>query len=230
MIFICLLYYTTNEKDPTQKPSSVVLLKEVQSMNDGKTKYKNTAKYMQEALFQLLTKKEFASISVKEICEQANVNRSTFYDHYQNTYELLQEAVNQSIYEFTQALKVQTGNTKNILQKEGNFLISTKYLVPYLQFIKDNKVMFRAYISNSHIFPVSEYGKYLIKNVFTPVCMDNGIVDPTIINYMSKYYLTGVHAIVAEWVKNDCKDDILLIVEVIILCVGLRQKSQKDHT
>ena len=62
-------------------------------MNKNESKYYNTALLMDEALLQLLEKKDFAFISVKEICQKAGVNRSTFYLHYENTDELLEETI-----------------------------------------------------------------------------------------------------------------------------------------
>ena len=60
-------------------------------MNKNESKYFNTAIRMDEALIALLEKKDFAYISIKEICDTAGVNRSTFYLHYENTSDLLKE-------------------------------------------------------------------------------------------------------------------------------------------
>ena len=60
-------------------------------MNKNESKYFNTAIKMDEALLSLLEKKDFAYITIKEICEVAGVNRSTFYLHYENTADLLKE-------------------------------------------------------------------------------------------------------------------------------------------
>ena len=62
-------------------------------MNRNESKYFNTASRMDEALLALLEKKDFEFITVREICEAAGVNRSTFYLHYENTRELLDESV-----------------------------------------------------------------------------------------------------------------------------------------
>ena len=62
-------------------------------MNKSESKYQNTAILMDEALLLLLEKKEFEFITVKEICEKAGVNRSTFYLHYENVGDLLRETV-----------------------------------------------------------------------------------------------------------------------------------------
>ena len=60
-------------------------------MNRNESRYFQTAVKMDEALIALLEKKDFAYITIKEICETAGVNRSTFYLHYENTADLLSE-------------------------------------------------------------------------------------------------------------------------------------------
>ena len=52
-------------------------------MNKSESKYFATAARMDEAFLELIEKKDFAYITVKEICEKAGVNRSTFYLHYE---------------------------------------------------------------------------------------------------------------------------------------------------
>lgn len=51
-------------------------------MNKNESKYFNTAIKMDEALITLLEKEDFEYITIKEICDTAGVNRSTFYLHY----------------------------------------------------------------------------------------------------------------------------------------------------
>ena len=62
-------------------------------MNKSESKYFNTAIKMDKALIKLLNKKDFDFITVKEICKEAGVNRSTYYLHYENTVDLLEEAI-----------------------------------------------------------------------------------------------------------------------------------------
>ena len=62
-------------------------------MNKSESKYFNTAIKMDKAFLQLLEKKDFEYISIKEICEKAGVNRSTFYLHYDNISDLLSESI-----------------------------------------------------------------------------------------------------------------------------------------
>lgn len=60
-------------------------------MNKSESKYFNTALRFNKALLALLERKEFSYITIREICQEAGVNRSTFYLHYENTADLLKE-------------------------------------------------------------------------------------------------------------------------------------------
>ena len=62
-------------------------------MNKSESKYFNTALRMDEALLALLEKKDLEYITVKEICHQAGVNRSTFYLHYETITDLVNETL-----------------------------------------------------------------------------------------------------------------------------------------
>lgn len=47
-------------------------------MDKAESKYQHTAARMDQAFLDLLSKKDFAYITVKEVCEAAGVHRSTF--------------------------------------------------------------------------------------------------------------------------------------------------------
>lgn len=50
-----------------------------------------TKRLLKESLIELLGKKDISHITIKEVSENADLNRSTFYAHYQDLYELLDE-------------------------------------------------------------------------------------------------------------------------------------------
>ena len=49
---------------------------------DARVRY--TVHMIQNIFLELLKEKPVAKITVKEICERAEINRSTFYKHYQD--------------------------------------------------------------------------------------------------------------------------------------------------
>ncbi len=50
-----------------------------------------TRKLLQQALFELAIEKGFAAVTVRDIADRAMVNRSTFYRHYLDKYDLLNQ-------------------------------------------------------------------------------------------------------------------------------------------
>ncbi len=62
-------------------------------MNKNESKYFNTAKKIDDSFLSFLEKKDFEYITVKDVCARANVNRSTFYLHYENLIDLVEEII-----------------------------------------------------------------------------------------------------------------------------------------
>lgn len=82
-------------------------------MNKSESKYFNTAKKMDKALISLLEEKSFEYITVSEICKRAEVNRSTFYLHYENTVDLLNETARFLLDDFISYFNVDAKNITN---------------------------------------------------------------------------------------------------------------------
>lgn len=61
--------------------------------NDRRTR--RTKKLLKEAFIELLSQKKLNEITVKELCDLADINRGTFYLHYQDIYDLKQQLENE---------------------------------------------------------------------------------------------------------------------------------------
>lgn len=63
---------------------------------DKRVRY--TKMFLKESLIRLMNDKPISRITVKELCQEAEINRATFYSHYQDQYDLLlqteQELIN----------------------------------------------------------------------------------------------------------------------------------------
>lgn len=111
-------------------------------MNRSESKYFYTALCMDEALISLLKEKDLEYITVKEICEKAGVNRSTFYLHYETIADLIDEAA-ETVWQRFQSCFPE--DTKGIAGRVDSadlsdlVLITRDYLHPYLRFVRENK-------------------------------------------------------------------------------------------
>ena len=196
-------------------------------MNRSESKFQNTANKMCSALVSLLENKEFSDITIMDICNKAGVNRSTFYAHYDNTYDLLKETHQALITNFLSECTFDNPidiNELSSLDKEELNFISPKYLLPYLKYIKKHKRLFKIYAENTHVFETNDMDNYMIENPFVPIYAKHGVTSKKLIYYMQKYFLKGIDAIISEWVRNDCEDDIIFICEIITYCVRPTKK------
>lgn len=190
-------------------------------MNKNESKYFNTAVKMDKALISLLEKKDFEYITIKEICEAAGVNRSTFYLHYENTADLLKETTKYILDSFltyfsvnreTITLKYNTCELKDLV------FITPEYLTPYLTFIKENQFVFKTSIKHLGSMNFDKIYNKMFEFIFNPV-LERFSFPEEDREYVLKFYLTGITAIVMEWLKKDCKDSIEDISRIIIQCV-----------
>lgn len=189
-------------------------------MNQSGARFNNTAIKMNNALFRLLEEKDFRNITVTEICQKAGVNRSTFYAHYDNLMDLLEETEERFLFDFLSHFKSnETTDNRSGISEEEILFITPKYLLPYLEFARKNRKLFITYLKHIKEFRINDIYHYLIKNIFIPILKKHGITDEILISYYAKYYLTGINAITMNWLERDCSDDINLVCQIIIKCV-----------
>lgn len=190
-------------------------------MNRSESKYFSTAVKMNEAFLRLLEKKDFSYITVKEICEEAGVNRSTFYLHYETVSDLLEESAQYIIRQFVACMPHDTVSFLEKLQSrplEELYLITPEYLVPYLNYVKEHKRLFQTTIKQASALRMEEAYLALNRHVFAPI-LTRFHVPEADQKYMMSFYISGLMAVINEWLKNDCRDPIEHVVSIIQTCI-----------
>lgn len=187
-------------------------------MNKSESKYYNTALLMNEALLLLLEKKEYEFITVKEICEKAGVNRSTFYLHYESIEDLLMETIDLINKRFMSAFNNETINAKT-LDKNDLFLISDKYIIPYLNLIKEHNKIYKLIHDKPYLFNNQKAFKNLYNNLFEVILEKYGVSDEEK-EYVFAFFSFGILAVVNKWLERDCVDDVTKIAEYMKKFIG----------
>lgn len=184
-------------------------------MKNHESKYFYTASLMNDALLILLEKKEYDYITIKDICEKAGVNRSTFYLHYQNIDDLLVETIENAEkkllakYDNYQSFKIDK-NTK----KEDLFMFTKEYVLPYLDFLKENKRIYILANKKKNLLRVDQTTSKLYTNFLSKV-LEKFEVPENERKYIISFFMSGIHAIINTWLKNDCKDSEEFIADLI---------------
>lgn len=171
-------------------------------------KTKNT---IYTALIELMKEKTFEEIKVSDICNKALINRSTFYAHYTDKYELLSEWISELKLSFTKELKI---NEENENPK--------KY---YLELIKifldhiDNKrdIYLAIMINNRNSIMMDIIYDVLDNDIISHVKNDNNSKIPN--KVIAKFYLGAVFNVGIEWLKYKdkySKEDILYYLDLLI--------------
>ena len=190
-------------------------------MNKNESKYFNTAIRMDDALIALLEKKDFEYITIKEICEVAGVNRSTFYLHYENTQDLLKETTRYILEMHFDYYKADTaGITDHFESCEKNDLIfiTKEYLTLYLTFIKENQRLFKVAVKRFHSLSMDNVYEKMYDHIFNPILSRFNIPESER-PYVIKFYLTGIFAVVMEWLNENCADSLENVSRIILDCV-----------
>ena len=86
---------------------------------------------IRKAFTQLLNSKPIQAISVKELCEKAGINRGTFYAHYRDIYDLMEQIEAEMTEDFQAALQP-------LLDATGPDLTPLKITTGIFQCLKDN--------------------------------------------------------------------------------------------
>ena len=190
-------------------------------MNKSESNYFATAARMDEAFLELIEKKDFAYITVKEICEKAGVNRSTFYLHYETVGDLLEESVQHIIDRFVEFMPYDTADFLKKLNEcplEELYLSTPEYLTPYLTYIKEHRRIFRTSVAQAAALRMCDAYTDLNRYILTPI-LNRYKVPAEDQNYILQFYIQGIMAVINEWLKTDCADSIEHVISVIQTCV-----------
>jgi AcrR family transcriptional regulator len=161
---------------------------------------RRTKKALQDSMIELMKRRSCLVITVKDICDAADVGRSTFYAHYQSQYDLLKEIQDQA-----QAGAVQ------ILDKHG----LGKHAEPSVQDLYDGFRELLEYIqSNCDSIQVllSENGDPRFQRGFLIFAIERMRLirkrvgdkspDEKEIKYTSLFTAGGFIALIQEWLKS----------------------------
>ena len=190
-------------------------------MNRSESKYFATAAKMDEAFLALLEKKDFAYITVKEICEAAGVNRSTFYLHYETMADLLSESISHINEQFLFHMKKPPETFIAKLRDcspDELYLITPEYLIPYLDYIEQHRRLFCTAMENAAVLEMDKSYDRMFRHILAPI-LDRYGVPQKERRYIMAFHIHGIMAIISEWLKDDCADSIEYVADLIQRCV-----------
>ncbi|WP_066151072.1 TetR/AcrR family transcriptional regulator [Halalkalibacter krulwichiae] len=172
---------------------------------DRRKKY--TRMVLKNSLMTLLKKKQISAITVKEICEIADINRSTFYSHYLDHYDLLYKIEEEIIEDMYKTL-----SSYNFTKEEETLQMTKKIL----EYIASNYEICQTLLGEhgdrsfeKRIMGITQ--QFTMKNWTT-----FNDIDPKASEYISLFIVSGsIHAI-KSWLDNGMDQSPTEMAEMII--------------
>ena len=157
-----------------------------------------TLRTIRETFLTLLAKQSIERISVGELCELADINRSTFYRHYADVYALLDEICDECFnILFAEPVKHRSPGMEDPKRQMYNLILGACTVT------EENKELFQLLLFKQ---PYARFSQR-ISDAFYQLQYDNfektHIRNPET-NLHYQYMISGVLGIWQAWLKDDC--------------------------
>lgn len=173
-----------------------------------------TKKILFESLLKLMKDKNFEKIKISDICEMALINRSTFYAHFEDKYELLMELFEEQKLDLLKELE---GNENEEFSKE--YLMELLSIL--IDHIDENRETYSAILTNNRNGILIDFLTDAIeRNVSDRLKNNNNIIGSNLpIDIIVKFYAGGLINIGITWITRNekySKEELLHYIDKLI--------------
>ncbi len=173
---------------------------------DRRKKY--TRMVLKDSLMHLLNQKPLSAITVKEICMEADINRSTFYTHYKDPLDLLHQIEEEIIEEMNKHL------TECNFAKEEESLQLTETL---LEYIIEQKHVCQTLLNQNTGTSFQKRVMIIAKQIL----MDHAVTEKSDrTDYFITFIISGAIHVIKDWLNNGTKQSPKEMAELINLFVN----------
>lgn len=181
-------------------------------MKEGKVDLRvlKTKRNLYEALLSLMEKSSFEDIKVSDICDEALINRSTFYSHFEDKYNLLFSLVN----DFKEALVLELTTTKTFSNSKEYFMNLIRLLLKHMN---ERKKFYISIMNNNKNSIAMDMIHDTINNDITKYIEKEGSEIPS--RFISRFYSGAIFSALMEWISNPSKytdEDIISYLDILI--------------
>lgn len=163
--------------------------------NKEDPRIRRTHRFLREALTSLILEKDYASISIKEITERADVAYITFFRHYQGIDELLMEVLDAGLADLLgniEALASQSGELDN--EMEGRLIF---------EYVDQKSDLFRILFKSQSAARIRIKVVRNISAIFQKSCTPLRDIKSQIpIQVATNHMATSLLALIEWWLEN----------------------------
>lgn len=174
-------------------------------------RYRKTEIRMDAAMLDLMKHTEFEKITVKKICETAGVNRSTFYAHFTDIYDMLDRMEDFLHQELLESYPFHSN--------PEDLPFSDPLILLFLQHIRKHQYFYRIALQTRRAFPLKQGFEPLWNLIIKPRCQAAGITSEDEMMYYFVYFQAGFTIVLKRWVDTGCKESETRIAQTLKNCI-----------
>lgn len=175
---------------------------------------------LKDSLIKLLKEKQISQITVKEVCELADINRSTFYAHYKDHFDLLYQIEEEIVEDMNEYL-----NQYNFSKEEE----SVKMMAKLLEYIASKRDICQTLFHENgdinfqkRVMMVAQ--GFLIKN-----WKDVKSLNEDISEYLSTFIISGIIHVIKSWLDKGMDQSPKEMADIIIAFTNKGLYSIHDY-
>lgn len=164
---------------------------------------KMTKMLLKQSLIELMHEKSIHEISIKDICSGADVNRSTFYRHYNTQYELYDEVLEDITKDISEIY----------LSCSGDDYTAQSFLAEILKYIEANRDTFLVILSgNSNVSMGETFNRFTSRFIDTENASELKV-------YIVQFIAAGMTSFIWTWLNKENRrsaEDVALVISSVL--------------
>ena len=155
-------------------------------------RYKMSSEKIETAFLTLILNNKYEDITISQVCKEANINRSTFYCHYDDINDLI--------------IKIEGKFAKGMVTIFDYGERQThEAFIEMFTFIKENQYFYKAFLNIPYITFAERDTKakcleHVGKDYEVQSSIDMGLY------YRASFFGAGIKEMCRLWIENDCKE------------------------
>lgn len=154
------------------------------------SRYKMSSEKIETAFQMLILNHKYEDITINQICQAAEINRSTFYAHYDDINDLI--------------IKIESKFANSMATIFNNGLRqSNDAFVEMFTFVKDNKYFYKAFLNIPYITSAEKNTK---QEILTQIKDEKIKTTDVELFYRASFFGAGIKELCRLWIERDCQE------------------------
>lgn len=186
--------------------------------NNQDLRITRTKQSIRDALVELIEEKGFEALTVKDITTRANINRGTFYAHYQDKFDLMTKCEEEIMHEMTRITKQNFPRLIKVIEVDSPTLAPNPIAISMLEYINKNSEFMKAMLGpGGNLTFQSRLKDFLWKTIFTngsnSFIKEENLLVPG--QYLASYIASAHIGVIQKWLESGRKESPLEMANIL---------------